>query len=153
MDYSRDPTKMEMKLLDTILAGVGCMTVKDRNGVLVVREGEWRNLLDRFRTSHYQRHQGDYDDEYARVVMLRNVAIVGEKIVKVARVYVKQKLSEAVKDATDRLPPEVLENEGRLYEALEADEEVDGWMKAMRHMEVNIGLLHVVVIYLSFCKV
>lgn len=138
MDYSRDPTRMEIKLLDTILAGVGCISIEDRNGVLVASEGEWRNLLERFRSTH-SNGDGYDDDEYTRVVMLRNVAVVGERIVKVARAHVKQKLTEAVQEATARLPPEVLENEARLYNALEADEEVDGWTKAMRHMEVSLA--------------
>lgn len=135
MDYSRDPRRMEIKLLDTILAGVGCISLEDRNGVMVAREGEWRNILDRFR-AHHNSSNDTNDDEYARVVMLRNVAIVGERIVKVARAHVKQKLAEAVQEATSHFPPEVLEHEGRLYEALEGDEEVEGWTKALKHMEV-----------------
>ena len=132
MDYSRDTIRMEMKLLDTILAGVGCISGHDRRGVLVANEGEWKNISERFHAT-----QGDgLDDEYARVVMLRNVAIVAEKIVKVARAHVKQKLADAVKEATADFPPEVLEDEGRLYEALEEVEEVELWTNALRHMEV-----------------
>ena len=136
IDYSRDSARMEVKLLDTILAGVGCISYDDRAGVLVAREGEWRNLLDRFRSTQNANGEG-YDDEYARVVMLRNVSLVGERIVKVARTHVKSKLTEAVKDATAKFPPEVLDDEVRLYEALENDEEVEGWTNAMRHMEVS----------------
>lgn len=133
IDYSRDPMKMELSLLDTILAGVGCISSDDRDGVLVAREGEWRNILERFRSTH---SESEHDDEYTRVLMLRNISIVGERIVKVARAHVKQQLAEAVREATSRLPPEVLENEARLYQALEEDEEVEGWTKAMKHMEV-----------------
>lgn len=138
MDYSRDPTKMELSLLDTILTGVGCISSDDRDGVLVAREGEWMNLLERFRSSHAAVEA--YDDEYTRMIMLRNVAVVGERIVKVARAHVKQQLAEAVREATSRLPPEVLENEARLYQALEEDEVVEGWTKAMRHMEVCLQI-------------
>ncbi len=69
--------------------------------------------------------------------MLRNVAVVGERIVKVAQSHVKQKLKEAVRDATSRFPPEALENESRLYSALEGVEEVEIWTRASRHMEVR----------------
>eukprot|EP00804_Cyclotella_cryptica_P024673 CCRYP_001664-RB/>CCRYP_001664-RB protein AED:0.04 eAED:0.04 QI:259/1/1/1/1/1/2/268/462 len=137
MDYSRDPKKMEASLLDTILAGVGCISTEDRAGVLVAYEGEWRTILARFRANHRRRagEDGAYDEEYRRVLMLRNVAVVGERIVKVAQAHVKQKLKEAVRDATSRLPPEVLDNETRLYSALEELEEVELWTRASRHME------------------
>jgi Zn-dependent protease with chaperone function len=138
MDYSREPQNMESKLLDTILAGVGCVTPEDREGVMIAYEGEWRTLLARFRAHHLKVHGGEdigYDEEYRRVVMLRNIAIVGEKIVKVAQIHVKEKLKEAVKDATCDLPPEVLENESRLYKALDGVEDVELWTRARRHMD------------------
>jgi hypothetical protein len=139
MDYSRDPKKMEAGLLDTILAGVGCVSPEDRAGVLVAYEGEWRTILSRFRAHHHKRGELDreYDEEYRRAIMLRNVAVVGERIIKVGQAHVKQKLKEAVRDATSSMPPEVLESEERLYSALEEVEEVDLWTKANQHMEVN----------------
>ena len=76
IDYSRDPMKMELSLLDTILAGVGCISSDDRDGVLVAREGEWRNILERFRSTH---SESEHDDEYTRVLMLRNISIVGDE--------------------------------------------------------------------------
>jgi hypothetical protein len=79
----------------------------------------------------------EYDEEYRRAIMLRNVAVVGERIIKVGQAHVKQKLKEAVRDATSSMPPEVLESEERLYSALEEVEEVDLWTKANQHMEVN----------------
>eukprot|EP00956_Cyclotella_meneghiniana_P021615 scaffold39524_cov62-Cyclotella_meneghiniana.AAC.4 len=128
MDYSRDPKKMQYNLLDTILAGVGCI---NREGVLVANEGEWRALL----SSDRHRLHGDDSDEanHARAVMIRNVSMVGERIVKVARSYVKQKLEEAVRESSSKLPPDI--DEAHLYEALEYDEEVERWTRALRHME------------------
>ncbi|KAL7519011.1 hypothetical protein ACHAWX_003813 [Stephanocyclus meneghinianus] len=84
MDYSRDPKKMEASLLDTILAGVGCISPEDRAGVLVAYEGEWRTILASFRANHRRKVEEDpaYDHEYRKVLMLRNVAVVGERIVK-----------------------------------------------------------------------
>jgi len=139
MDYSREPKKMESKLLTTILAGVGCVTPEDQDSVMVAYEGDWKTMLSTFR-AHHHRHHSDlsnetYAEEYRRVVMLRNVAIVGEKIVKVAQAYVKSKLKEVVTEATVDMPPEILENERRLYEALEEHEDVDLWTRARRHME------------------
>jgi len=147
MDYSRDPKKMEASLLDTILAGVGCISPEDRAGVLVAYEGEWRTILASFRANHHRRAEEDlaYDHEYRRVLMLRNVAVVGERIVKVAQSHVKQKLKEAVRDATSTLPPEVLENEARLYSALEQVEEVELWTRASRHMEVRFETVQMIV--------
>jgi len=141
MDYSREPKKMESKLLTTILAGVGCVTPEDQDSVMVAYEGDWKTMLSTFR-AHHHRHHSDlsnetYAEEYRRVVMLRNVAIVGEKIVKVAQAYVKSKLKEVVTEATVDMPPEILENERRLYEALEEHEDVDLWTRARRHMEVS----------------
>jgi hypothetical protein len=143
MDYSRDPKKMEASLMDTILAGVGCISPEDRAGVLVAYEGEWRTILASFRANHRRRAEEDlaYDHEYRRVLMLRNVAVVGERIVKVAQSHVKQKLKEAVRDATSGFPPEVLENEARLYSALEQVEEVELWTRASRHMEVRCEMV------------
>lgn len=135
MDYSRDPKKMQYNLLDTILAGVGCI---NREGVLVANEGEWRTLLSSER--HRLHLHGDSDEEnHVRAVMLRNVSLVGERIVKVARSYVKQKLEEAVREASSKLPPDI--DEAHLYEALEYDEEVEGWTRALRHMEVRVLLI------------
>ena len=71
------------------------------------------------------------------MVMLRDVAKVGEKIIVVARSYVKSKLAEVVRDAVKQLPPEVQEDENRLYEALEKIEEVELWTKASRHMNME----------------
>eukprot|EP00578_Thalassiosira_sp_NH16_P011946 CAMPEP_0181108712 /NCGR_PEP_ID=MMETSP1071-20121207/17780_1 /TAXON_ID=35127 /ORGANISM="Thalassiosira sp., Strain NH16" /LENGTH=323 /DNA_ID=CAMNT_0023192341 /DNA_START=409 /DNA_END=1380 /DNA_ORIENTATION=- len=113
---------MESKLLETTLASVGCTSPEDREKVLIAREGEWRNMLSKQQT-------------HGRMVMMHNASIVGEKIVTVAQSYVKDKLMDAVKDATDRMPPEVLENERLLYDALEMNEEVDLWTKARRSME------------------
>ena len=77
--------------------------------------------------------------------MLRNVAVVGGRIVKVAQAHVKQKFKEAVRDATSRLPPEVLENEARLYSALKELEEVELWTRASRHMGVRFDEAQVIV--------
>lgn len=131
MDYSRDPKKMQYTLLDTILAGVGCI---HREGVLVANEGEWRTLL-----LDNHRFHGDDEEHHARAVMLRNVSIVGERIVKVARSHVKQKLEKAVREVSSKLPPDI--DEIHLYEALEYDEEVEGLTRALRHMEVRVLLL------------
>lgn len=98
-------------------------------------------MLSNFR-AHYHKHHihedNVYEKQYQRLVMLRNVAIVGEKIVKVAQSHVREKLKEAVKEATSRLPPEVLEDESRLYSALEMIDEVDVWTRARGHMEVSL---------------
>mmetsp|Transcript_24069 Transcript_24069/g.51967 ORF Transcript_24069/g.51967 Transcript_24069/m.51967 type:complete len:472 (-) Transcript_24069:62-1477(-) len=138
MDYSRDPKNTESKLLDTTLASVGCTSLEDKGKVLIAHEGEWKNLLSKFRSNHHLYHAQDdstYDEEHRRMVMLHNASVVGEKIVNVAQSYVKGKLKEAVKDATNEMPPEVSENERLLYRALEMNEEVDEWTKASRHME------------------
>ena len=148
MDYSRDQEHMESNLLDTILSSVGCVG-EDRENVLVAQEGEWRNLLAKFRSDHHMhhsRHDASYDDQHRRMVMLHNSSVVGEKIVKVAQSFVKTKLTDEVKNATDVLPPEVLEDKGRLYQALLSFEEVAIWTKAQKHMEVGcfvrISFLH-----------
>ncbi|KAL7518283.1 hypothetical protein ACHAWX_003126 [Stephanocyclus meneghinianus] len=62
--------------------------------------------------------------------MLRNVAVVCKRIIKVAQSHVKQKLKEAVGGVMSRLPSEVLENEARLYSALQELEEVELWTRA-----------------------
>jgi hypothetical protein len=138
MDFSREKEIMEAKLLQTILSGVGCTSAEDRKNVLIAHEGDWRDLLSRFRANFHRHHTHDdasYEEHYHRMVMLRDVAIVGEKIIKVAQSYVKSKLTEVVKEAANYLPPEVLEDENRLYETLEGIEEVQMWSKARRHME------------------
>ena len=68
--------------------------------------------------------------------MLQNASLVGEKIVKAAQSYVKTKLTEAVREATEHMPPEVLEEKGRMYEFLLEMEDVQTWTKAQKHMEV-----------------
>ena len=67
--------------------------------------------------------------------MMHNSSVVGEKIVKVAQSFVKDKLRDAVKEATSNMPPEVLDNEELLYQVLEHNDEVNLWTKARRHME------------------
>ena len=138
MDYSREPENMESKLLDTTLASVGCTSPEDKAKVLIAYEGEWRNLLSKFRSDHRLHHaQNDvtYDEDHRRMVMMHNSSVVGEKIVKVAQSFVKDKLREAVKEATSHMPPEVLDNEELLYQVLEQNDEVNLWTKARRHME------------------
>lgn len=49
---------------------------------MIAYEGEWRNILAKLRS----------DEEHRRMVMMHNSAVVGEKIVKVAQSYVKDKL-------------------------------------------------------------
>jgi len=66
--------------------------------------------------------------------MMQNTAIVGEKILRAARQYVKSNLADAVKEAASRLPPESVADDTKLYEALELDEEVDGWTKARQQV-------------------
>jgi len=130
---------MEAKLLQTVLAGVGCTSPEDLEMVLIAHEGEdWRIVLSRLREKLQIFHSDNverYKEHHHRMVMLRDVAKVGEKIIKVARSYVKSKLAEVVRDAVHQLPPEVQEDENRLYEALEQIEEVALWTKATRHME------------------
>ena len=138
MDYSREPENMESKLLDTTLASVGCTSPEDKAKVLIAYEGEWRNLLSKFRSDHRLHHaQNDvtYDEDHRRMVMMHNSGVVGEKIVKVAQSFVKDKLRDAVKEATSHMPPEVLDNEELLYQVLEQNDEVNLWTKARRHME------------------
>jgi len=138
MDYSREPENMESKLLDTTLASVGCTSPEDKARVLIAYEGEWRNLLSKFRSDHRLHHaQNDvtYDEDHRRMVMMHNSSVVGEKIVKVAQSFVKDKLRDAVKEATSHMPPEVLDNEESLYQVLEHNDEVNLWTKARRHME------------------
>lgn len=133
MDFSRDPKTTVSKLLHTTFASVGCTSPEDVAKVLVAREGEWRSLLSKFRSNH---HLNEAEaDLHSRMVMLNNASVVGEKIVTVAKSYVKAKLKEVVKEATSQMPPEVLENERLLYQALELNEEVDEWTKASRHMD------------------
>eukprot|EP00986_Skeletonema_menzelii_P000585 scaffold162_cov143-Skeletonema_menzelii.AAC.4 len=139
MDFAREKEVMEAKLLQTVLAGVGCTSPEDLEMVLIANEGEdWRTVLSRFREKFqlYRAHDVErYKEHHHRMVMLRDVANVGEKIIIVARSYVKSKLAEAVRDAVKQLPPEVQEDENRLYEALEKIEEVELWTKATRQME------------------
>ena len=137
MDYSRDPKETEANLLDTVLAGVGCVSPEDRAKVLVANEGEWRSLLSTFRAAHqlHRAQNESYHDEHRRVVMMQNASVVGEKIVRVAQSYVKNQLRDAVKEATARFPPEVLEDERLIYKALMSDDEVAIWNKAQKHME------------------
>jgi Zn-dependent protease with chaperone function len=139
MDYSREKDIMEAKILQTVLAGVGCTTPEDREMVLIAHEGEdWRTVLSRFREKFHLFHAQDlerYKEHHQRMVMLRDVAMVGEKILKVARSYVKSKLATVVREAVSQFPPEMQENEQVLYEALEGIEEVQLWTKARRHME------------------
>ena len=139
MDFAREKETMEAKLLQTVLAGVGCTSREDREGVLIAHEGDWRNLLSRFKANFQRYHTNEdnstYEEQYKRMVMLRDVAIVGEKIIKVARMLVKSQQQEAIKEAAKNLPPEVLDNEYRLHEALEGNKEVDMWSKARRHMQ------------------
>lgn len=139
MDYSRDSEEVEQKLLESTLAGVGCVTREDREKVLIAHEGEWRYLLSKFhahRSLHQQsQNKESYDEEHRRIVMLQNASLVGEKIVKAAQSYVKTKLTEAVREATEHMPPEVLEEKGRMYEFLLEMEDVQTWTKAQKHME------------------
>lgn len=138
MDYAREPETMQSRLLDTTLASVGCTSSEDKERVLIAYEGEWRNLLAKLRSDLKLRHAQDdasYDQKHRRMVMMHNSSVVGEKIVKAARSYVKEKLTEAVREATSQMPPEVLEDETLLYELLERNEEVNLWTKARRHTE------------------
>jgi hypothetical protein len=138
MDYSREPETMQSRLLDTTFASVGCTSLEDREQILIAYEGEWRNLLSKLRSDLKLRIAHDdasYDQKHRRMVMMHNSSIVGEKIVKVARNYVKEKLTAVVKEATSQMPPEVLEDEILLYQLLERDDEVNLWTKARRHME------------------
>mmetsp|Transcript_14795 Transcript_14795/g.25260 ORF Transcript_14795/g.25260 Transcript_14795/m.25260 type:complete len:460 (-) Transcript_14795:48-1427(-) len=138
MDYSREPQGTESKLMDTTLASVGCVSPEDREKVLIAREGGWRNLLAKFRSDHpLHKVKGDsgYDEEHRRMVMLHNASGVGEKIVKAARSYVKEQLITAVKEGVNRMPPEVVEDENRLYHALQGLEDVNLWSKAQKHVE------------------
>ncbi len=92
MDYSREPETMQSRLLDTTLASVGCTSSEDKEQILIAYEGEWRNLLSKLRSDLKLRHAQDdasYDRKHRRMVMMHNSSIVGEKIVKVARNYVK----------------------------------------------------------------
>jgi len=131
MDYSREPEYMESKLMETSLASVGCMG-QDMDDVLVAREGGWRDMLSKFRSDRRLR---DYDEMHHRMVMLHNAAGVGEKIVKAAQSYVKGRLNEAVREATERLPPEVVEDKNLLYEVLRQLDDVELWVKAQSNME------------------
>ena len=139
MDFAREKEVMEAKLLQQVIAGVGCTKSSD---VLIAHEGEdWRTVLSRFREKFQVFHAHDpecYREHHHRMVMLRDVTVVGEKIIKVARSYVKSKLAEEVKEAVQKLPPEAKEDENRLYEALEEIKEVQMWTKARRHMEGDI---------------
>ena len=138
MDYSREPETMQSRLLDTTLASVGCTSSEDKEQILIAHEGEWRNLMSKLRSDLKLRHAQDdasYDRKHRQMVMMHNSSIVGEKIVKVARNYVKIQLLAAVKEATSQMPPEVLEDEILLYQLLERDDEVNLWTKARRHME------------------
>jgi len=137
MDYSREPEYMESKLMDSSLAGVGC-TGEYKDQVLIAREGEWRNLMSKFRGNHQLRKKYDedvYNEIHHRMLMLHNAAGVGEQIVKVAQSYVKRKLIDVVRDATGRLPPEVVEDRNRLHQALLGLEDVELWSKAAKHVE------------------
>lgn len=138
MDYSREPEITEDRLLDTTLASVGCTSFEEKSKVLIAHEGKWSNSLSKIHSIHQLRRaqdSGNYGDNYRRMVMLQHSSVVGENIVKAARAFVKGKLTEAVKEAKSQLPPEVLDDERRLYQALEMNEEVDLWTKARRHME------------------
>ena len=103
MDFAREKEKMEAKLLQTVLAGVGCTSREDREGVLIAHEGDWRHLLSRFKANFHRHHNANednstYEEQYKRMIMLRDVAIVGEKIIKVARMLVKSQQQEAIKE-------------------------------------------------------
>ena len=138
MDYSREPEITEERLLDTTLATVGCTSAEDKAKVLIAHEGKWSNSLTKIHSIHQLRHvqdSGNYGENYRRMVMLQHSSVVGENIVKAARAFVKTKLTEAVQEAKRHLPPEVLEDENHLYQALEMNEDVDLWTKARRHME------------------
>jgi hypothetical protein len=138
MDYSREPEITEDRLLDTTLASVGCTSAEEKAKVLIAHEGKWSNSLSKIHSIHQLRRaqdSGNYGDNYRRMVMLQHSSVVGENIVKAARAHVKGKLTEAVKEAKSQLPPEALDDERRLYQALETNEEVDLWTKARRHME------------------
>ncbi|KAL7531209.1 hypothetical protein ACHAXR_003900 [Thalassiosira sp. AJA248-18] len=138
MDYSRDPEDTESKLLDTVLSSVGCTSPEDREKVLIAREGEWRHVLSKLRANHSLHHSQDdesYDETQRRMVMMQNASMVGEKIVKVAQSYANTQLMNAIKESTDRMPPEVLQDNERVYEALLKSDEVFLWNKAQKHME------------------
>ena len=80
MDFSRDPLKQQKMLMDTMLAGVGCVTPEEKAGVLSAGEGEWRILLQKLRSNYEQHHLQDiagmYGDENKHLIMLQNTAIV-----------------------------------------------------------------------------
>ena len=138
MDYSREPESMQSRLLDSTLASVGCTSSEDKEQILIAREGERRNLLSKLRSDlklHRAQDDTSYDKMHRRMIMMHNSSIVGEKIVKVARKYVRERLTEAVKEATNQMPQNVLEDENLLYRLLEWDDEVNQWTKARRHME------------------
>ena len=139
IDFAREKEVMEAKLLQTVLAGVGCTSPQDREMVLIAHEGEdWRTVLSRFREKLQllqSRDEECYEEYHHRMVMLRDIAKTGEKIIKTARSYVKAKLGEVVREAVRELPPEVQEDENRLYDALEGNGDVELWTQASRHME------------------
>ena len=136
MDFSREPEKIQSSLLDTTLASVGCTSPEDKECVLIANEGQSKKLLSKLRSDMRNIKDDESRDKLQkRMVMLQNSSIVGEKIVSVARSYVKEKLTEAVKVATSRMPPEVLEDEDMLYQLLERDEDVNLLTRARKHVE------------------
>ncbi|KAL7548694.1 hypothetical protein ACHAWF_011966 [Thalassiosira exigua] len=138
MDYSREPEHMESQMFNTVLTGVGCSSREDQEKVLIAREGEWRHMLSKFRADHRLRRAQDeesYSEKHRRMVMLQNATVVGEKLVKVAQAHVKARLMDVVKQATSQMPPEILEDNEKVYEALLTLEEVQQWTKAEKHME------------------
>jgi len=136
MDFSREPEKIQSSLLDTTLASVGCTSPEDKECVLIANEGQSKKLLSKLRSDMRNIKDDESRDKLQkRMVMLQNSSIVGEKIVSVARSYVKEKLTEAVKVVTSRMPPEVLEDEDMLYQLLERDEDVNLLTRARKHVE------------------
>lgn len=136
MDFSREPEKIKSGLLDTILTSVGCTSTEDKKGVLIADEGQSMKLLSKLR--YDLRHAQDgasHDLLHQRMVMMQNSSMVGEKIVKGARAYVKDKLAEAVKETTSRMSPKILQDEDLLYQLLGLDEDVKLWTNAQKHME------------------
>lgn len=134
MDYSREPEYKESKLMESMLAGVGCAG-ELRDEVLVASEGEWRGLMKKLRSLMHAYDKEVYEELHRRVVMVQDVAGVGEKVIKVAQSYVKGKLMDAVREATAQMPPEIVKDRNKLHEALLENDEVELWTKASKHME------------------
>ena len=117
IDYSRDPEQKQDDLLMSILAGVGCI---DRSRMKTAREGDWRNRFLR-------------DED----VQMRQVALVGEKIIQVAKKYVDEEFGKVMAEKISELPDDVREREGEdgLSQLLLSDEELSFWAAAKQRMD------------------